>query len=138
MAKNATTVAQKWAQNLTNSTAAMKAGVQAVTTAPGQLAANAQQQYAMGVQQAVASGKYAKNVAAVSLSDWQNAMNNKGIPRIASGAQAGQGKMQNFMNQFLPHAQAVAQSLPPRGTIDQNIQRMVAQVQGNAKFQYQK
>lgn len=38
------------------------------------------------------------------------------------------------MSRFLPHMQNVVNGLPPRGGIEQNIQRMVATVRGAASF----
>lgn len=135
--KNATDVANKWANNLASSTTSMQQGVQAVTTAPTQLAAQAQTAYLAGVQKAVSSGKWANALQRVSLADWQQAMIQKGIPRVASGATAAKGKFANFMQQFLPWVQQGQQQLAtmPRGTLDQNIQRAVFMMQHNAQFQ---
>lgn len=135
--KNAADVANKWATNLASSTQAIQQGVQAVTTAPTQLAAQNLNAYLAGVNHAVSSGKMANALQKVSLPDWQNAMIQKGIPRIASGAQAAKPKMQQFMQSFLPYvAQGVQQlnSTTPRGSLQQNIQRAVQMMQWNAAF----
>lgn len=135
--KNATDVANKWANNLAASTTSIQAGVQSVTTAPTALAAQAQNAYLAGVQRAVSSGKWANALQKVSLADWQQAMIQKGIPRIASGAAAAKPKFASFMQQFLPYLQQGVANLStmPRGTLDQNIQRAVAMMQWNANFQ---
>jgi hypothetical protein len=137
--KNATDVANKWANNLAQATTSIQQGVQAVTTAPTQLAAQAQTAYLAGVQKAVSSGKWANALQKVSLADWQQAMIQKGIPRIASGAAGAKGKFANFMQQFLPWVQQGQQQLAtmPRGTLEQNIQRAVFMMTHNAQFQRQ-
>jgi hypothetical protein len=125
-------VAAEWASRLGSATTKITAGVQNVNTAPGQLAAR---QKAVWAQQVVAAqDKWASRTAAVSLPDWQNAMIQKGIPRIASGAQAAQPKMAAFMGQLLPFIDSGRRSLPPRGTLDQNIARMTNWTRHMATF----
>jgi hypothetical protein len=124
--------ASKWASNLGASTQRIQAGVQAVTVAPGQAAAR---QKALWVQNVAASqNKWAANVAAVPLATWQDATVNKGIPRIASGATAAQPKMQSFMGRLLPYIGNQVNSLPQRGDLEANINRMNTFVRGMAKF----
>ena len=116
--------AQKWANNLGAATAAYTAGVQAVTTAPGQAAAAAVDRYISGTQ--AGAQKFATKSAAVSLTSWQQSSINKGAPRLATGATAAQAKFTSALTQLFPAiAQAVA-SLPPKGNLQQNIARSVA------------
>jgi len=124
--KNAAQVAQKWSQNLAGATQAITNGVNAVTVAPGQAAAAQAQVAGANYAAKIADGSWAAAVAAVPLSTWQQAMIKKGLPNLANGAAMGQTKMQNFMNQLLPHVQQAVASLPPRGTKQQNRQRMLA------------
>lgn len=132
MAKDPATVAKKWSTNLGASTAAIQSGVQAVTVAPGQAAAR---QKTLWLQQLQAKQDvWAANVAAVPLSEWQSMMVQKGIPRIATGATAAEGKFGTFMTKLLPFIDTQVRSLPARGTIDQNITRMTAFVRGMATF----
>lgn len=131
-------VAQKWAQNTGRSTDAVRAGVQATTVNPAERAAARQDAYLAGVQRAVADGKYRRGLSRVTLQSWQDAMINKGLTRIASGASAAQPKFATFMEKFLPHLAAGRAKLAsmPRGDLQQNIARMVAMVEHNANFQY--
>lgn len=125
-------IAAKWAQNLGGATQRVSEGVQAVTVAPGQAAARQKQVWTQNVVNA--ADKWAANTAAVPLQDWQSAMVTKGVPRIASGAQAAQGKYSAFMGQLLPHIATLRSQLPPRGDLEANINRMTSFTRGMAKF----
>lgn len=136
MAKNPTDVAQKWATNLAAAGPSITAGVNAVTTAPGTLAAA---KVATWIAKLTASqDKWVRNVSSVSLQDWKTAMLNKGVPRIASGATAAQPKMLAFMNQFLPYLEANKATIDnmPNATLQDGIQRAIAQITHNSNFKY--
>lgn len=138
MAKDPTAVAQKWMTNFTASGASIQAGVQAVTVAPGVKAAAAKQKWLARTTAAV--DKYAKNVSAVSLSDWQAAMLGKGLQRLQSGATAGQPKVAMFMNQFLPYLASNQANLDQMdtSTLEGSIAKMAANVRYIAQFNYRK
>lgn len=125
----------KWVQNLSAATSQMTAGAQAVTKAPGLSAAAAADKWLQRVTQS--KSKYAQNVGAVTLQQWQNAYINIGIPRVAQGAQAKQDKFSNFMDQFLPYlSRGVAQiDAMPSTTLEDGIARATAMIRYNAKFQ---
>lgn len=128
-------MAQKWQSRLSGSTAEITAGVQGVTTAPGILAARQKQAWLARVQ--ASQDKWARNVARVSLADWQNKMLNVGIPRIAQGAQANVDKMQAFAAEFLPYLDRGVASVKqmPKVTLEDSINRATAMIRHNAKFQ---
>lgn len=125
-------VAARWAQALAGSTERIKQGIMAVQVAPGQAAARQADVWAQNV--AASRGKWARNVASVSLQQWQEAAANKGTQRIAAGAQQAQPKMASFLSRFLPYVDSQRQQLPPRGNIDQNIARMTAWVRAMSNF----
>ncbi|HEX3513866.1 MAG TPA: hypothetical protein VHT26_07695 [Trebonia sp.] len=132
MAQTADQIAANWASRLAASTQKITDGINGVSVAPGVAAARQKDVWLQNTQ--AAQAKWARNVASVSLSDWQQMTISKGVPRIASGAQAAQPKFQAFMSKFLPYVQSGKASLPPRGTLDQNINRAVAMMRHNAKF----
>lgn len=134
--KNAQQVAQRWASAMSNSTEKIKAGVQAVTVAPTALAAAAVDRQVAGVIRARDSGKTQANLLAVSLQSWQSSFINKGLTRIGTGATNAIGKMTAFMQQFLPAQQAIVAGLPPRGDLNQNIQRAVQMMTQTAGWKY--
>lgn len=134
-AGNPEQIAAKWAQNLSGATQYITAGVNAVTVAPGQAAARQVDAWINGVQ--AARQKWVNRVSAVSLQEWQSAMINKGVPRVASGAQAAQPKMAAFLGEFLPFQERVTAQVRsmPKGSLEAGIARAVAQIRGTAQFQ---
>lgn len=125
-------IAQKWATNLGAAGPSIQAGVQAVTVAPGQAAARQKSVWVQNVT--AAQDKWASNVASVSLPEWQQAMIQKGAPRIASGATAAQPKFTAFMTKLLPYINSAKASLPPRGNLEQNLARATAFGRAMAQF----
>lgn len=118
---SATDAAQRWATNFGASGARWAAGVNSVTVAPGQLAARAKQLWATNTAAAV--DRFAANSAKVSLQEWQSTTVAKGQPRLASGAQAAQSKVEAVFAKLFPFIQNTVNALPPRGDIEQNINR---------------
>ena len=124
----------KWASNLSNATQAITTGVQGVTTAPGAAAAAQVNLWLQRIQQS--AQKWQKNVGAVSLADWQKSMIDVGIPRIATGVQAKQGKYMSFAEKFYPYlAQGVAKvKAMPKGGLAESIARSTAMIQHNYNY----
>lgn len=132
MARDPNQVAADWAQRLAGSTTKMQQGAQSVQTAPGVLAARQANVWAQNT--AAAQQKFARNVQAVSLADWQQAYVQKGLPRVAQGAQQAQDKYAASMGRLLPYIDAGVRGLPPRGNFQQNVQRMVAMATHMANY----
>lgn len=130
--------ATNWAAGMSAAGAKAKAGVQAVTESPASRAILAIPRQVQGVIDAANSGRTQAGLQTVTLQSWQNAYINKGLPRMASGAQDAKPKMANFMTQFLPFVANNVAQLPPRGDLQTNIQRAVAMMNLNAGFKYQK
>lgn len=126
--------ATKWRDRLTQSGQQITDGVNGVTVAPGTKAAAAKDLWAQRV--AASKDKWASRVASVSLNDWQKSMIEVGIPRIASGAAAKVGKVEDFMQQFLPHLDAGVAKVKamPKGDLGASINRATAMIQHNAAF----
>lgn len=127
-------VAQKWVNNTSAAGQALTDGVNAVTVAPGEKAAQAQDRYLSGVNAAV--GRWAANTRAVSLADWKNAMLTKGKARIASGVAAAQGKFADFMTTWLPLQEQLRQRIAamPKGTLADSQNRAAAAIAFNAAY----
>jgi len=133
MAQTPEQIAKNWSSRLASSTAKIQAGVENVNVAPGQMAARQKELYKARVQER--ADVWAKNVAGVSLSSWQQDMVNKGIPRIATGATNAEPKFAKFMGNLLPYIESGQKQLPARGNLDQNIARMTQWVRHMSKFQ---
>jgi hypothetical protein len=118
-----TTASKRWSSQMGASTQKMTDGINSVTVAPGQAAANAADLWANNV--AAAKGRFKTNVGAVSLSAWQTAAITKGVGRVAQGAQAAEGKYAAAAQVWYPKIASIVAGLPPRGTIQQNMQRAV-------------
>ena len=113
--------AAKWATALPAAQQRYVDGVNAVTVAPGALAARAAPQWAANT--AAAQAKFARNSAAVSLQAWQQATATKGAQRLSSGAQAAQSKVEQAFSRLFPAIASAVSALPPRGDIEANIAR---------------
>lgn len=127
--------AAKWAQGFGASGQKWADGVNAVTVAPGQLAARQKALWAANTAAAV--DRFAANSAKVSLQDWQTITVSKGQQRLASGAQAAQDKVTQVFTRLFPHIQATVNSLPPRGDLEANINRAAQFARGMNKFKTQ-
>lgn len=132
MSKDPNAAAQKWATNLNNAQQAIQDGVNAVQKAPGMAAVAQAQVWLQNTQNSLA--KWKANTGKVTVDEWKQAMLTKGVPRIGPGATAAQPKMAAFLQEFLPYVDRVVSGLPARGTLDQNITRMVNNARGIAQF----
>ncbi len=105
-----------------------------MTASPTEKAAAKVDDWVNGV--ARSRDKFTRGLRRVTLADWQSAMIEKGVPRIALGAQKAEPKMAAFLTEFLPHVERVAQQVRamPKGGLENGIARVTAQVRGNAQF----
>lgn len=116
-AKTPQSIAAKWAQRLGGAGQAYKDGIQSVTIAPSQLAIAQQDRARQGFVDAIDSGRWARKLGMVTLSDWQRKAVDVGAGRLTSGATAALPKVQAFMAEFYPVTQQVKQTVAgmPKG-----------------------
>lgn len=135
MARTPQQVADAWASGMQAATAKIQAGIEAVTESPTAKAAQSLDKYLNNVQAAVASGKMARKLNAVSLQDWKQRTIAK-VSRIGSGAQASKDKMTRFLSQWLPFVAQVRQQIRamPNATPQDRIARMVANAEALSQF----
>jgi hypothetical protein len=100
------------------------AGINAVTVAPGQLAALQVNAYVANVQ--ANAQIWASKVAAYPLTAWKSAATGVGAQRLATGATKGQPKVQAFMQAFIPQLTNVVDGLPARGSFSANLARFTS------------
>lgn len=127
-------VTAKWVGRLSGATAEITAGIDRVSEAPGAKAAGKKGKWLMAIQ--ASADKWAARVGGVSLESWKAAAKNIGVPRIASGAQAKQGKYRQYMAEFAPHLAALETKLQsmPDDTFEQRLARMTAAARHNHDF----
>lgn len=108
-------------------------GVQRVTTAPGAAAAAKKSKYLTGVNEA--GDRWARNVARVSLGEWQAAVEAK-ASRYAQGVAAAAPKIEEFWAEFGPVQDRIvaAANAMPDDTVEQRIQKAVFVMTETAKF----
>jgi len=113
----------KWGTNLGNSTTYIKNGVARVSVAPGQAAAQAKDRYQQGVTRSI--DKWAANVSAVPLADWQNAMVTKGINRLPDGISGAKTRKVGAITTLLQNVDAASSAVQqlPKGGLQQGIAR---------------
>jgi len=136
VAKNPQQIAAKWARNLGNSTQDIAAGIDAVTVSPTQQAAARQNEMLQKLTASVQNGKWAAGLSRVSLAEWKDAAKNKGVQRIAQGAQTAQPKMARFMTDWLPVADQISQTVKamPKLTLQDSINRAAAAITAASQF----
>lgn len=118
----------KWLANYQGAQTSMVNGSNAVTTAPGQLAAA---QATLWLQRLQASqAKWATKVAAVSLADWKTAYQTLGIPNGMNGANAKQAKYGAFITAYLSFLSSQVPTIKamPKGTLQAGIARATAMI----------
>lgn len=133
---NAQQFQEKWQRRLTGATEDMRNGINAVTVAPTMQAANKQQKMLANLTARVQDGTWASRLKAVSLDDWKSKMIDKGLGRVAAGAQSAAGKVQDFAAQLIPAitaAQGKISSMPDL-TLEDSINRMTTFTREMAKF----
>jgi hypothetical protein len=118
----------KWGTNLAAAGPYITQGVQRVTQAPGIAAAAAQDRLLANFTQSVTSGAWAARTSAVPLSAWQQAMTQKGIPRLQQGITQAQQTKTASITSFLSAVDAAVADTNtlPKGGLEANIARSAA------------
>jgi len=115
----------------------MRAGVERVTVSPTEKAAAKQEKMISRLTEAVRTGKWARGLKKVSLSDWKTKMLDVGVGRVAGGLEAAGGKVEAFAAQFLPFVEAVQAKVAkmPDLVLQDNLNRMITNATELSKFQ---
>ncbi len=136
MARDPQTVANRWRDNLAASSQKIAEGVQQVTKNPMETAASRKDKWIQGVQRSATEGSWERGLRRVTLQDWQTAMINRGLPRIAQGASEATQDFAAFMADFLPYANSVSAKVQamPSVTLEQNIARAVEAIRTLSQY----
>jgi hypothetical protein len=129
-----TAATAKWVSRMSVAGPQITEGVNAVQTAPGVLAARQKAVWLAKIQ--AAADKWARNVSAVTLSAWQEAMNTRGVANIATGVQAKQGNYAAFAAKFFPYIAAGKAKIDamPKDSLQAGINKAIAQITYNAAY----
>lgn len=100
-----------YSQTMKSRTEKMIRGVKRVSEAPGIRAAKQQDKMRANLIRSIDDGTWADRVSAVSLSEWQDAMVNKGIPNISRGIDAAEPKMLSFFADLFDHQDKIQSEL---------------------------
>jgi hypothetical protein len=128
--------ADKWNRRIKASVPDIQAGVQRVSTSPGEAAAAKQDKMLQRVTEAITSGKWAERVRSVTVEEWRRAALNKGVPRIAAGADGAVDKQREFASQLLPYLDRVVSEVQrmPDLTLEDAIARATHVIREMSKF----
>lgn len=129
-------VTEKHSRNLKNSSVDIENGIKAVTVSPTIEAAKKADKMVANLITSVKDGKWKRGLEKVSLSDWQKAAIEVGVPRIAAGIDAAQADVQDFYTQFLPFVEKVQTEVRAMKdlTLQDNIQRMIKNATRMSEF----
>lgn len=129
MAKTPQQAAQAWVDSAGRAATNYAAGVQGYN---GDWAgATTRQQAVMQTnwQQAVSSGRWASGVSNVGTAGWKQRTQDK-TPNYSQGFQAGASRQASAIAKIIQAETNIVNSLPPRGTYDQNKARATAVMDG--------
>ena len=131
---------QKHATRLKASISDIRAGIDRVTTAPGQKAAAKRDKWVAKITDPETQAKWARNVAAVPLEKWKTKARDIGAGRIPAGIDAAADEMTKFYSQLFPFQESLQSRVKsmPDVTLSDSVARAIAWIEGMAKFSYQK
>lgn len=118
-------VAAKWAKNAQAAQSEYTAGVNRVTQAPGEKAAQAANVWQARVSDPQVLEKFKRKVSAVSLDQWKNAAANYGASRYSQGVASKQEKFAQAMQPLLQYIDNAKQQVHamPNVTFEDRLQR---------------
>ncbi len=127
--------AERWKTGLTQNTARIREGIEAVTVSPTAAAANAVDRTLAKIIASFNDGTWANQLKKVTLEDWKASAINKGLTRIAAGVEAATPKQVAMATKLLGAVDATLAEVnkTPRGDLEANIQRSAAMIRGMNK-----
>lgn len=128
--------ADNYVQGIGGSIEKMRKGAERVTVSPTEKAAAKKDKMLARLTAAINDGTWERGLRRVTREQWIQAYVEKGLSRVASGAQASRSKMVEFATQFLPfvdRAKAEIEKMPDL-TIEDSANRAAAWVRKMASF----
>lgn len=121
--KSAQTAVANWTGAAGRAGTAWTAGIQGTTKDQAALAAAAQPRWLAGVQDAAANNRFANGVTRRGTAYWKSQSQAKAA-NYTTGYTAGQDNFASAIGKILNAEANIVSSLPPRGDITQNLQRV--------------
>jgi len=128
--------AQRWGQGLKGNVERIRTGVEKVTVSPGVAAAKRSDKWHAAMSSQATKDKWARRIGEMKLEDWQRAMIQKGVNRIASGVDEAQPRMAEYGAKLIAHQNALMVELDKMAdvTLEDGIARATAWIRGMAKL----
>ena len=120
--KSAAQAAQNWTNSAGRAATAFQEGVQSTTKDQAALAVAQQAQLLSGFTQAVTSGRWAAGVQRRGTAYWKSQTIAK-AGNYSTGFTAGSSNFQSAIGKIIQAEAGIVSALPPRGDINQNLQR---------------
>lgn len=126
--------ARKWNSRLKAATTEIREGVDAVTENPALAAAAASEKWVNRVSESRA--RFEAGLSRVTLEDWKQATIDKGIPRIAAGADAAVSDVEQFQTELMAFQEGIDRELSgmPDVTLEDSIARATHQMRRMSEF----
>lgn len=121
--KTAAQAAQNWQSAAPRAQSAWVAGIQSTQKDQAALAAAAQPRWLAGVQDAAANNRFANGVTRRGTQYWKQQSEAK-AGNYSVGYSAGVNNYSSAAQKILAEEARIVSSLPPRGDITQNLQRV--------------
>lgn len=117
---------EKWGRRLKSAQQDISTGVMAVSEPPGVAAARQVDKMRSGILESLDNGTWQRAVEGVSLQDWQQAMIQKGIPRLSIGVDQAADKIRGNIDALLADVASSKDEVDrmPNGSFADSIQRM--------------
>jgi len=128
--------AAKWASRLKGAQQEIRQGVESTSINPMERAADASDKWINRLQEAHASGKFARRLRGVPIEKWRRNTIDKGIPRIAAGVDAAADDMEDFFSELLSFEEGLKRTVDamPDTTLEDSIARATAWIRGMSEF----
>ncbi len=107
-----------------------------MTVSPGRSAAAKADKWSAAMSSQATKDKWARRVGEMTLEDWQRAMIQKGVNRIATGVDEAQPKMAAYGERLIAHQNTLLAALDkmPDVTLEDSIARATTWIRGMSKL----
>lgn len=134
--QSAAKLAEKWKRNLQGAAQTMRDGVRDMKVNPMEEAIKAKDLMRERLLAAIDSGKWEAGLRAVSVKDWKDMMTEFGISRAVEAAAKKQDKVEEFLKEWLPVAEAISIRAKdmPSGTEQDALEKVRMMMQMSKAF----